>query len=144
MSNPDFSMDIQISFGHCDPAGIVFYPNYFRWFDRCFHTYLLKTAGGHRRLCRKLDAKGIGLMDVRANFTSPAMDGDLMTLDMTIRDWGHKSLTLGYLGRIGDRAVVEGTEVRGMFVTRDGRLRAGEMAPLRALLDAGLPEEGPA
>ena len=144
MSNPDFSMDIQISFGHCDPAGIVFYPNYFRWFDRCFHTYLLKTAGGHRRLCRMLDAKGIGLMDVRANFTSPAMDGDLMTLDMTIRDWGRKSLTLGYLGRIGDRAVVEGTEVRGMFVMRDGRLRAGEMAPLRALLDAGSPEEDPA
>ena len=142
MPAPDFSMDIQISFGHCDPAGIVFYPNYFRWFDRCFHTYLLKTAGGHRRLCRELDAKGIGLMDVRANFVSPALDGDMMTLDMTIRDWGHKSLTLGYLGRVCARAVVEGTELRGMFVMRDGRLRAGEMAPLRALLDAGLPEPG--
>jgi len=143
MSQPDFSMDIQISFGHCDPAGIVFYPNYFRWFDRCFHTYLLKTAGGHRRLCRELDAKGIGLMDVHAKFTSPALDGDLMTLDMTIREWGAKSLTLDYLGRIGDRPVVKGTELRGMFVMRDGRLRAGEMAPLRALLDAGLPEGAP-
>ena len=81
-------------------------------------------------------------MDVRANFVSPALDGDMMTLDMTIRDWGHKSLTLGYLGRIGTRAVVEGTELRGMFVTRDGRMRAGEMAPLRALLDAGLPDPG--
>ncbi len=140
MPAPDFSMDIQISFGHCDPAGIVFYPNYFRWFDRCFHTYLQNTAGGHRRLCRALDAKGIGLMDVRANFVSPALDGDMMTLEMTIRDWGHKSLTLGYLGRIGERAVVEGTELRSMFVMRDGRMRAGEMAPLRALLDAGLPD----
>lgn len=140
MPNPDFSMDIQISFGHCDPAGIVFYPNYFRWFDRCFHTYLLKTAGGHRRLCRELEAKGIGLMDVHANFVSPALDGDLMTLDMTILDWGSKSLKLGYRGRIGERTVVNGTELRGMFVTREGRLRAGEMAPLRTLLDAGLPE----
>lgn len=144
MPNPDFSMDIQISFGHCDPAGIVFYPNYFRWFDRCFHTYLQKTAGGHRRLCNVLDAKGIGLMDVHANFVSPAMDGDMMTLDLSILDWGNKSLTLGYLGRIGTRAVLEGTELRSMFVMRDGRLRAGEMAPLRALLDAGLPETPPA
>ncbi len=140
MSQPDFSMDIQISFGHCDPAGIVFYPNYFRWFDRCFHTYLLKTAVGHRRLCRELDAKGIGLMDVHANFTSPALDGDLMTLDMTILEWGTKSLKLGYRVHIGERTVVNGTELRGMFVMRDGRLRAGEMAPLRVLLDAGLPE----
>jgi len=22
---------IQIEFNHCDPAGIVFYPRYFRW-----------------------------------------------------------------------------------------------------------------
>lgn len=139
MRNPDFSMDIQISFGHCDPAGIVFYPNYFRWFDRCFHTYLLKRAGGHRLLCKKLDAQGLGLMDVNARFTSPALDGDLMTLDMTIRDWGHKSLTLDYLGRIGDRPVVKGTELRGLFVMREGRMRAGDMAPLRALLEAGAP-----
>lgn len=129
-----FTLPVQISFGHCDPAGIVFYPNYFRWFDRCFHTYLLDRVGGHRTLCRDLNARGIGLMDVGADFPSPALDGDLMELQMRILDWGRKTLKLGYRGVIGDRTVVEGFELRCLFVEQDGRMRAGDMAPLRAAL----------
>ena len=26
---------IRIEWGDCDPAGIVFYPRYFEWFDAC-------------------------------------------------------------------------------------------------------------
>ena len=89
-----FTLEVSISFGHCDPAGIVFYPNYFRWFDRCFHTFLLQRAGGHRLLCEKLQAKGIGLMDLQANFTSPAMEGDLMALTLSIDEWRDKVLLL--------------------------------------------------
>ncbi|GHF72646.1 acyl-CoA thioesterase [Seohaeicola zhoushanensis] len=133
---PDFSLDIPISFGHCDPAGIVFYPNYFRWFDRCFHSFLQDRAGGHRALCADLDAKGIGLMDVAARFPSPATEGDRMRLDMTIADWGSKVLRLEYTGYVGSRAVVEGHELRGMFVLREGKMRAGDLAPLRARLEA--------
>lgn len=135
MPEPDFALDVQISFGHCDPAGIVFYPNYFRWFDRCFHSFLLTRAGGHRSLCKRLGAVGIGLMDVSARFTSPAFDGDLMSLRMTIGDWGAKTLNLKYEGIIGDRTVVLGSELRGMFLMQDGKLRGGEMAPLRAILE---------
>jgi acyl-CoA thioesterase FadM len=137
MPEPDFALDVQISFGHCDPAGIVFYPNYFRWFDRCFHSFLLTRAGGHRNLCKRLGAVGIGLMDVSARFTSPAFDGDLMSLRMTIGDWGAKTLNLKYEGIISDRTVVLGSELRGMFLMQDGKLRGGEMALLRAILKPG-------
>lgn len=134
MRDPDFSMEIQISFGHCDPAGIVFYPNFFRWFDQCFHNFLRQRAGSHADLCKRLDAQGLGLMDAKAKFLSPATDGDVMTLELRFVEWGEKSFTLDYHGRIGDRTVVRGTELRGMFVQRDGRMRAGEMAPLQAAL----------
>lgn len=132
--HPAFTLPVQISFGHCDPAGIVFYPNYFRWFDRCFHSFLLEQAGGHRKLCAQLGARGIGLMDVGANFPSPALDGDLMDLQMTLLEWGRKTLKLGYRGVIDGRTVVEGFELRGMFIQHEGRMRAGDMAPLRAIL----------
>ncbi len=137
MSTPDFTLDIEISFGHCDPAGIVFYPNYFRWFDRCFHTFLHARAGGHGRLCERLGAVGLGLMDVGANFPAPARDGDLLRLEMRIEDWQAKTLRLGYQGQVGERTVVVGHEVRGLFVERDGRLRAGELTALRAALQPG-------
>lgn len=38
------AQDFDITFGDCDPAGIVFYPNAFRWMDAGFHT-LLRPVG---------------------------------------------------------------------------------------------------
>jgi acyl-CoA thioesterase FadM len=130
----DFVLEIPISFGHCDPAGIVYYPNYYRWFDRCFHSFLQARGGGHRALCARLNARGIGLMDTGARFPAPASEGDVMALSMTLADWGSKTLRLTYEGQVDGRTVVEGFELRGMFVERDGRLRAGDMATLRGAL----------
>ena len=134
MTTPVFSIDVQISFGHCDPAAIVYYPNYFRWFDRCFHTFLQDRVGGHSALCARLGAVGLGLMDVGARFPAPARECDRMTLEMSFDSWAARALRLGYTGRVGDRVVIEGHAVRGLFVKQDGRLRAGEMAPVKALL----------
>lgn len=132
---PLFQIDVQISFGHCDAAGIVFYPNFFRWFDRCFHTFLLERHGGHAALCRQLGARGIGLMNADADFRSPGLDGDLFTLDLGPIDWANRSLTVPYTGRIGDRVLVEGYETRGIFAEREGRLTAAPTDQLRALIE---------
>jgi 4-hydroxybenzoyl-CoA thioesterase len=40
MTAETFKTDVTVSFGHCDPAEIVFYPNFFRWFDAAFHSFL--------------------------------------------------------------------------------------------------------
>lgn len=131
-----FSINVAISFGHCDPAGIVYYPNYFRWFDRCFHSFLAARAGGHRALCRDLGSRGLGLMDVQARFPSPAVNDDMMELEIQGIDWSARTFTVRYEGRVEGRPVVQGHELRGLFVERDGRMRAGEVAPLRARLGA--------
>jgi acyl-CoA thioesterase FadM len=130
-----FDIDVQISFGHCDAAGIVFYPNYFRWFDRCFHTYLLERHGGHAALCRTLEARGIGLMHADADFRSPGLDGDLFTLEIAGIEWAARSLTVRYVGRKGDRILVEGYETRGIFAEREGRLTAAPTDALREILE---------
>jgi len=38
------SIDIDIEWGDCDPARIVFYPNFFAWFYRRT-THLFRAAG---------------------------------------------------------------------------------------------------
>lgn len=131
----DFVLQVPVSFGHCDPAGIVFYPNYYRWFDRCFHSFLKERVGGHGPFCAELGAIGMGLMDTGARYPSPARDGDDLHLQMTLAEWGPKSLRLTYRGYVQDRCVVDGFELRGLFVQRDGRLRAGDMGPVRARLE---------
>jgi acyl-CoA thioesterase FadM len=131
-----FHIDVQISFGHCDAAGIVFYPNFYRWFDRCFQTYLLHHHGGHAEVCRKLGSRGTGLMSAEAKFVSPAVDGDVMRLTLMRPEWHNRAFTLRYLGQIGDRVNVHGIETRAVFIEEDGRLTAGSTAKLRAMVEA--------
>ncbi|APH72172.1 acyl-CoA thioesterase [Aquibium oceanicum] len=127
---------IKVSFGDCDPAGIVYYPNHFRWFDATFHA-LLQRFGGHAAVSRKLGSIGIGLIEVGGAFRAPAEDGDALVLTARLVEWREKTLRIAYEGRIDDRLTVEGFEVRGLFIREDGQLRAGRMAPLREMLEAG-------
>ncbi len=127
---------VDVSFGDCDPAGIVFYPNYFRWMDATFHRLLQERAGGHARLCRDLDAVGIGLMDVGMNFRMPVREGQRIQLRLTGIDWGSRSLTLRYEAETDGRTVFEGHEKRGIFVMQGGRLTAAEVEPLKVMIQA--------
>ncbi|MCB1406262.1 MAG: acyl-CoA thioesterase [Rhodobacteraceae bacterium] len=125
----------RVSFGDCDPAGIAYYPNIFKWVDTTFHDFL-RQFGGHRTLCAEFGATGMGLMEAQARFRSPLQDGDALDVRITALDWGHRSLTLSYQGHVGERLAFEATETRGIFVERDGRLTAAPMAALRARIAA--------
>ncbi len=127
-------LDFSVSFGDCDPAGIVFYPNVYAWFDRTFHDWL-RRFGGHGALCRDLDAVGLGLMEANARFRRPMCDGDVLSLTLSIEDWGRKTLHLSYEGRVGEHVTVAGSEVRGLFRRSGDGIVAGEMEPLRKLVD---------
>jgi len=132
-------IDYSISFGDCDPAGIVYYPNLYAWFDRTFHDWL-RRFGGHATLCRELGAIGIGVIEARASFRKPMRDGDILRMTLSIQDWGRKTLTLNYEGRVAEDVVVSGTEVRGLFKLSKDAIAAGEIDALRAI--AGQHDEG--
>ena len=124
----------RIEWGDCDPAGIVFYPNNYAWFDRTFHDWL-RRFGGHAVLCEKLAAVGIGLMEASARFHTPMRDGDVLTLTLSIREWERKCLHLAYEGRVGERLAVSGMEVRGLFKRNGAAMVAADMEALRNLVD---------
>jgi len=123
-----------VTFGDCDPAGIVFYPNYFAWFDRTFHDWL-RPYGGHATIVARMGAIGIGIMQVNARFHSPASDGDELNLSLSVEKWGGKTLHLSYEGRVGSRLVVSGNETRGLFMRGENGMFAAEMDGLRKVLD---------
>ncbi len=127
------SVDYTVTFGDCDPAGIVFYPNIYGWFDRCFHDWLT-GFGGHAALCAQLGAVGLGLMQADAKFRRPMRPNDRITVAMRIADWGRKALVLEYEVTKGGEVTATGTEVRGMFQPGPNGLTAGEMAEVRRAL----------
>jgi 4-hydroxybenzoyl-CoA thioesterase len=129
-----FSKTFEISFGHCDPAGIIFYPNYFRWFDATYQAYLTTFGLDMRDLWDRLNTIGTGLIDVGATFRAPTTFGDVLDLRMTDIDWSKKTFRITYQGYVEGRTVVEGHEIRGVFVREGERLTAAPVAPLRDLI----------
>ena len=125
---------ITVSFGDCDPAGIVFYPNIFRWMDAAFHAHL-RGFGGHARICQDLGAIGLGLIDASAAFQSPLGDGDRVDLTSSVTRWGGKSFTVEHRGQVGDRLAFTGREIRGVFTRTAAGVVSSNVEPLRAVLE---------
>lgn len=125
---------IQVTFGDCDPAGIVFYPNIFRWLDRSFHDWL-RSFGGHGQMCETLGAIGVGLIDARAQFKRPMVDGDHVSITLVATEWGRKTVTLDYRGTVGENVMFTAQEVRGLFKRGNDGIFATEIAALRELVE---------
>lgn len=128
------STSYDVTFGDCDPAGIVFYPNIYRWMDRCFHDWM-RSYGGHSAVCKNLGGVGLGLRNASAEFLRPIRDGDTLNLHIAALEWSAKSLTLFYEGAVNDATVFKGQEARALFVPTSTGMKAGELQQLRELVE---------
>ena len=119
-------VEIQVNWGDCDAAGIIFYPNYFRWFDECTQALLRSVGLGQRSLRDEFGIVGTAAVDASARFTAPVTYGDVLVATSFVERWGTSSFTVYH--RFDSEAqvmAVEGREVR-IWAKRgdDGRLRA--------------------
>lgn len=120
-----FRTEILVAWGDCDPAGIVYYPNYFHWFDTIFQRWLLSRDLSQAILQQRYGILGTGILDTGAQFRATAQDGDTLAGLAEISDWKAKSFRVDYRLLRGDTLVAEGHETRGWLERRDGRVRAG-------------------
>ena len=103
---------IRVDWGHCDPAGIIFYPNYFRWFDQCTSA-LFESAGlPLPQLYRDYGLKGFPLLDTRATFSASATFGDDLDAESSVVEWTAKTLKVQHRFLRGATPAVEGLELR--------------------------------
>ena len=124
-----------VEFGDCDPAQIVFYPNFFRWMDAASLRFFAAAGvpSWHRR-----DAGdgliGTPLVDAQARFIAPATYGEEIAVETSIVEWRKKSFVMRHVIRRGDTVLVEGREVR-VFARRhpDDPNRIEAMPPPEAI-----------
>ncbi len=102
-----------VEFGDCDPAGIVFYPNFFRWMDAAsLHFFRDAGVSSWRELEAQTGIVGTPIVDVSARFLRPASYGDVIEVETTIDEWRGKSFVFKHVVRCGGDVLVEGLEVR--------------------------------
>ena len=128
------SCEIVITFGDCDPAGIVFYPNFYRFIDRTFHDWL-RQWGSHNKLAESVDSLALGLIDCGASFHHVVRDGDVLQVNLFITEWRRKTFKVEYEAYVNDVLCLTAYEVRGLFQIVEDRIKAGEVSPLKAVID---------
>ena len=111
-----FRQNITIMFSDCDTAQIVFYPNYFRWFDQATQRMFNEVDLKWSKMWPKYDMAGVPLVDVSAKFTGPAkMDEDIV-LETWIDEWKGKIFIVRHDIIKDDKVIVEATEIRAWAI----------------------------
>jgi 4-hydroxybenzoyl-CoA thioesterase len=107
------SRQVEIEFGDCDPAGIVYYPNYFRMFDAAT-AHLFEAALGMKKIAwtRHYGIVGIPMVDTGARFIKPARFGDVVTINTTITSFRRSSFDVGHQVFHEGMLAVEARETR--------------------------------
>jgi len=104
---------ITVEFGDCDPAGIVFFPNFFRWMDSASrHYFVQRGVPPWRDTERDWGVLGTPVVDVSARFIKPASYGDRLAITTEMAEWRHKSFVQRHHVWCGPNLLVVGTEVR--------------------------------
>ena len=117
-------IEFRANWGDCDAAGIIFYPNYFRWFDECTQALLRSVGLDQRSLRDEFGIVGTAAVDASARFTSPVSHGDVLRATSFVERWGTSSFTVYHRIDRGVELAVEGREVRIWAKPEpDGRLR---------------------
>jgi 4-hydroxybenzoyl-CoA thioesterase len=87
----EFSFDVRIGFGDCDPAGIVYFPNFYRWMDMAVHEMWERAGWPAERIQQELNLWAWPLIDSGATFRSPSTFNQIITIKSTIVSWSNKT-----------------------------------------------------
>jgi len=136
-------MEVSVHWGDCDPAVIVFYPQYFRWFD-CATTELFGSVGlDLSTLFRDHGVVGIPILDARAQFRRPSRFRDLLAVESGIAEWRSSSFRVEHRVFNKGELAVEGYELRAWVAPDETRPAGIRALPVPAEVRSRFEEEGP-
>jgi 4-hydroxybenzoyl-CoA thioesterase len=119
---------VDVQFGDCDPAGIVFFPNFARWMDAASLSFFMQCGlPPWRELVKTRGIVGTPVLEVSTRFLVAATYGQTLSIATQVQEWRAKVFVQTHRVTRGDELICEGREVRA-FVQRDvdnlDRLRA--------------------
>ena len=104
-----------VEWGECDPAGIVFYPNFYRWFDTSSHQMMKIHGFGQNEMISHYGIVGFPLIETHAEFLQPLRWEDQVTVRSSIQKHSRRTFTIQHkIYKLTDteNLCVDGYEVR--------------------------------
>lgn len=110
---------VEVCFGDCDPAGIVFFPNFSKWMDTASLAFFMACGvPPWRELVKTRGIIGTPLLEIHTKFLQPATYGETIEVHTSVEEWSAKTFRHRHQVRRGDDLLCDGTEVRA-FCMRD-------------------------
>ena len=119
----------RVEFGDCDPARIVWFPNFFRWIDAASRHFFVECGvPPWHETERTHGIMGTPLVDTHARFIKTASYGDVLQIHTGIAEWRTKSFVQRYRvtraskdgAASGADPIMECDEVRIFAAHREG------------------------
>ena len=122
--------EVTVEWGDCDPAGIVYYPAYFRWSDQSTHR-LFANAGVVRDEMRGGPWKeGTPLVSAECSFKRPSQPGEKLVVESRVSRFGRSSFTISHVFRDASGEIAaEGSETR-IWARKEGDARSLKAIPI--------------
>jgi acyl-CoA thioester hydrolase len=120
MAGPLHTASFQLTYGDCDPAGIVYYAQYFRWMEHLHTTWWLAVG---ERIDQMKERHGVELVTrhTGCEFTAPARPFDVLVAELTAEAVGRTSYRMRIdFGLEGGGPVATG-DLTLVTIDRDGR-----------------------
>jgi 4-hydroxybenzoyl-CoA thioesterase len=112
---------VHVEFGDCDPARIVWFPNFFRWIDAASrHFFIQCGVPPWHETAKTMGLIGTPLVDTQASFIRTASYGDVLTIHTSITEWRNKSFVQNYRVLRDNEEIMTCNEVRIFAADKEG------------------------
>lgn len=101
-----------IRFHHCDPAGIVFYPEYLVIIDELIEDWFNEGMGMSFAELHMQERVGIPAARIEVDFLAPSKIGDSLCLRLVVKRIGNKSFTIMVEGSVNEQVRIRAILVR--------------------------------
>jgi 4-hydroxybenzoyl-CoA thioesterase len=109
--------EVEVMFGDCDPAGIVFFPNFLKWMDASSLNFFVKCGVPTWRDLVKINGIiGTPLLEINTKFSRPATYGERLQIHTSVTEWRDKVFIHKHVVMRGDDLLCEGTETRAFCI----------------------------
>jgi 4-hydroxybenzoyl-CoA thioesterase len=111
---------VHVQFGDCDPAGIVFFPNFSKWMDAAsLHFFMACGIPPWRELVKTTGIIGTPLVEINTRFLRPATYGETIHIDTCIVEWSRKTIKQQHTVRREELVLCIGLETRAFCTLKD-------------------------
>ncbi|PZO13227.1 MAG: acyl-CoA thioesterase [Burkholderiales bacterium] len=109
--------EVDVMFGDCDPAGIVFFPNFSKWMDASSLNFFMKCGvPPWRELKKTRGIVGTPLLEIHTKFMRPATYGERLQIHTSVTEWREKVFMHKHVVMRGEDVLCEGSETRAFVI----------------------------